>query len=345
MKKGNGKQQGSGEVTCRVGPLINIARVLRSLDCEPGPVFKHAGFSPEEFRDPNHRFPYLKGSRLLAHCVETTGCEHFGLLLGQQADPSLLGIAGFQTHVAPDVKHAMQALVDNFDLHDEGGVITFNVGSKYSTAGYSIQRPGVSAVEQIGDLSLSILYKILRALCGEQWVAASVMFERREPENLSPYRHYYQTALHFNSTENLITFPSHCLNQKPPAADRLLFNHLQEEADVLHGLPHHEIMEELPVALNRGLLINKFAAQDIADRFGIHERTLHRRLRSAGTSFRRELDRARSLVGQQLLENTSLPVYDIAMALGYSDSSGFIRAFQRWTGVSPSAWRKNNSAG
>jgi len=37
-----------------------------------------------------------------------------------------------------------------------------------------------------------------------------------------------------------------------------------------------------------------------------------------------------------------LPVSDIAGALGYADSSGFIRAFQRWSGVSPSAWRNRN---
>ncbi len=46
---------------------------------------------------------------------------------------------------------------------------------------------------------------------------------------------------------------------------------------------------------------------------------------------------------KQLLESTSLPVCDIADALGYADSSGFIRAFQRWSGSSPAVWRKRNS--
>ena len=104
-----------------------------------------------------------------------------------------------------------------------------------------------------------------------------------------------------------------------------------------------ELMEELPAVMRRGLLSEEFSAREIAGVFGLHERTLHRRLQSAGTSFRRELDSARMCVGEQLLGSPSLPVIDVASALGYADSSGFIRAFQRWSGCSPSAWRKLNS--
>ena len=56
-----------------------------------------------------------------------------------------------------------------------------------------------------------------------------------------------------------------------------------------------------------------------------------------------ELDRVRESLSLQLLESSSLPICEIATSLGYADSSGFIRAFQRWTGSSPAAWRKQNS--
>ena len=99
-------------------------------------------------------------------------------------------------------------------------------------------------------------------------------------------------------------------------------------------------MEVLPAAIQQCLLQGQYLARDIAAALGMHERTLHRRLKSAGTTFRRELDSVRESLSIQLLEVSALPVYDVATSLGYADSSGFIRAFHRWTGSSPAAWRK-----
>ena len=107
-------------------------------------------------------------------------------------------------------------------------------------------------------------------------------------------------------------------------------------------MQHHELIDMLPAILQRGVLLEQCSASDIADSFGIQERTLHRRLQSAGTSFRQELDRVRETLSLQLLESSSLPIFDIATSLGYADSSGFIRAFHRWTGKSPASWRKYN---
>jgi AraC-like DNA-binding protein len=333
----------SGEITFRVGPLVNLASVMCSLGCEPGPIFSEAGFDLEEFQDPDHRLSFVGCSRLLASCVKATGCDHLGLLIGQRAEPSHLGIAGFLLRAASSVELALQALVENLDLHDEGGTATLDIGPEYTSLGYTVQIPGVSAVGQIYDLAATNIYQIMQALCGTNWIAASVKLQRRQPEDVTLYRRFFRSALYFNSTDCSITFDSKYLQQKPPAADALLYKHLEQEAKELHGLQHHELIGELPAALSRGLLTEQFAAHHIADGFGIHVRTLHRRLRAAGTSFRQELDQTRKSVSEQLLGSTSLPVWDIVKALGYSDSSGFIRAFQRWYGVSPSVWRKKNN--
>jgi len=333
----------AGEATFRVGPLVNLASVVRSLGCDPNPVFRRAGFDPEEFQDPDHRQPYQRSSRLLAECVDATGCERLGLLLGQRAGPSHLGVAGFLVRAAPTVEQALQGLVENLDLHDGGATVTLDIAPNFTSLGYSVQVPGLSAADQINDLAAVVMYQVMRVLCGKDWNAVAVKLVRRTPDDPSPFRRFFRTTLYFDSTQCVITFRSQCLKQKPPAADELLYKHLKREARALHDLQHHELMKELPGALSRGLLTEQFAARNIADMFGIHERTLHRRLRAAGTNFRQELDQARNSVSQQLLGSTSLPVCDIANALGYADASGFIRAFQRWSGTSPSAWRKRNS--
>ncbi len=331
------------EATFRVGPLVNLASLVRSLGCDPVLIFKQSGFDPEEFQDSGHRLPYIQSSRLLANCVETTGCEELGLLLGQQAEASHLGLAGFLMRAAPKVEQALRVLVENLDLHDEGGTATLDIGPDYSCFGFALQLPGLSATEQIYDLSAVMLYKIMQALCGADWAATSVKLARREPDDWRPYQRFFRTSLFFNSTECSVTFNNQCLKQDSPFADALLYRYLKHEAMQLRELQHNELMEELPAVMRRGLLAEQFATRDIADVFGLHERTLHRRLRDAGTSFRRELDNTRKSVSEQLLGSTTLPVCDIATALGYADSSGFIRAFQRWSEISPSLWRKQNS--
>ena len=136
-----------------------------------------------------------------------------------------------------------------------------------------------------------------------------------------------------------MTFSNHWLDVVPQGHDDLLHQHLAEEANALHENQNHNLMDALPACLYKALMAGQFSSEEVAARLGMHERTLHRRLKEAGTSFRYQLDKARFALGRQLLGSTSLPVCDIAATLGYSDSSGFIRAFQRWCGTSPAAWR------
>jgi hypothetical protein len=45
------------EAMFRVGPLVNLASLVQSLGCDPGPIFRQSGFDLEEFQDPDHWLP------------------------------------------------------------------------------------------------------------------------------------------------------------------------------------------------------------------------------------------------------------------------------------------------
>ncbi len=330
------------ESTTRVGPMVNVRSLLIDLRCDPDPLFQQAGFEPEEFSDPDHRVAFRKASRLLEFCAEATGTDQFGFLLGKLAEPSHLGLPGFLVRTAPTVRSALEALIENLDLHDQGASASLDIGPEYTSLSYTVLETDVAAIDQIADLAVVNIYKIMRVLCGEDWVATAVKLARCEPEDTSSYTRYFRTPLFFNSAESAVTFPNNLLSNSVPGGDVLLFEHLEKEARVLHDILHREPVDLLPAALRRGLLTGRFSSHEIADELGIHERTLQRRLRAADTSFRQELDLARKTFGEQLLSGTTLPIGDIANTLGYADSSGFIRAFERWCGVSPSNWRKAN---
>jgi AraC-like DNA-binding protein len=78
----------------------------------------------------------------------------------------------------------------------------------------------------------------------------------------------------------------------------------------------------------------------VADRAGINVRTLQRRLEAAGVRFRDVVGECRQLRAQRELRNGKLPLFEISERLGYSDPSHFARAFRRWTGYSPSEYRR-----
>ena len=70
-----------------------------------------------------------------------------------------------------------------------------------------------------------------------------------------------------------------------------------------------------------------------------HKSTLGRRLESESTSFRAITDQVKNLLAKEYLTNTELSVADIAHLLDYTDTANFRRAFVRWNGKTPNAYR------
>jgi len=327
----------------RVGPLMGMPAVLRELGIDPDPIFASAGLTSAQFEDPDTELLYAPGSQLLARCVAAAGCEHFGLLIGMRAGASCLGLPGFLLSSAPDVGTGLRDLVDNLDLHDQGGVATLQISGDVALLGYAIHQTSVEAAEYIYDVSMAQVCNILRGLCGELWKPTEVLLSRRPPQNLAIYRRFYRAPLHFNADRNAISFPTRWLEHKVPCANALLHRYLAQKVRDLHNLRTTDIVTELRGQMRKSLLSGEFGIGDIARRLHLHERTLHRRLRDQGTSFRRELEDIRYELAKQLLADSTMPVSKVARTLKYANLGGFNRAFKRWAGITPGEWRARNA--
>jgi hypothetical protein len=90
------QREGPGyrERRVRVGVFANMSAVLKSLDVDPGPIFKRTGFKVQQSNDPDRKMRYLQMTQLLAECVESNGGKHFGLLVGQSSSTSNYGVMG-----------------------------------------------------------------------------------------------------------------------------------------------------------------------------------------------------------------------------------------------------------
>ena len=77
---------------------------------------------------------------------------------------------------------------------------------------------------------------------------------------------------------------------------------------------------------------------------GVSERTLQRRLTELGRSFSDVVEDFRHEEAARLLATPGIPLVEVASRLGYAEQTSFTRAFRRWTGTTPGAWRAGRSA-
>jgi AraC-like DNA-binding protein len=326
--------------------LASLPVLLDELGFDPQPIFKETGMTARRFANPDMTVPYVRASRLLAHCVAATGCEHLGLLLGERAGPSSLGIAGFMLGSAPDVGTALHALVDNLDLHDQGGVPMLHTNGSVTLLGYAVREIHAEAAEQIYDISIAVACNIMRSLCGADWNPIEVLLSRRRPRDLAPYRRFFRSPIRFDAEQSAVAFPTRWLGFRLKAADPLLHRHLYEEAlRIRKRQASSSLSGKLFPALRSLLLAQSCSLSEAGRMLGLHPRTLNRRLRSEGTTYRREVEGAKYGTARHLLAKTSMPIAEIAAALDYADASAFIRAFIRWSGDSPGNWRNGGVKG
>jgi AraC-like DNA-binding protein len=79
----------------------------------------------------------------------------------------------------------------------------------------------------------------------------------------------------------------------------------------------------------------------VAVKLGVTPRSLMKILIQQGTPFTSLVDEEREKRARRLLQTTGLTMEDVATQLGYSSVSNFVRAFHRWTGQTPAAYRRS----
>jgi AraC-like DNA-binding protein len=122
--------------------------------------------------------------------------------------------------------------------------------------------------------------------------------------------------------------------------------------DLLHRLAEERVLE-LPTGESLTRLVRERvaaeldggdpSAEHVASALHMSRRTLVRRLEREGTGFKAILDDLRCSLARRYLAIDQMGVSEVAALLGFSDAPAFTRAFQRWIGQSPSAYRRSRA--
>ncbi|MGH1347736.1 MAG: helix-turn-helix domain-containing protein [Nannocystales bacterium] len=102
--------------------------------------------------------------------------------------------------------------------------------------------------------------------------------------------------------------------------------------------------ERTRVVLMEALPSGQVGMDNVARRLAVSSRTLQRRLKDEGTTFKAVVDTTRESLARHYLHRTELSATEIAFLLGFDEATSFFRAFQRWTGTTPEALRHQSAA-
>jgi AraC-like DNA-binding protein len=325
----------------RLGPARDIPATLRELGIDPEPVVRAAGLDPRQFEDENSVVPHDAVGRLYALSVARTRCFHFGLLVGQQATIRSLGISGLLMLHSTTVGDALRSLVAHFSTQNRSAIVALGVRGDIAIFSYAVYQPNSESTDQIADVAIACVTNALRALLGSEWNPVEVLLPRKSPVDAASFRRHFRAPVRFNQEMAAIVLSARDLERPISNADPVVRALLQQRVLKLKGNGRSELVDEVRRLLRRQLMRERCSAQEVARMLAMHRRTLNRRLNGSGKTYRAISDEVHFEMARQLLQDTQIPLCQISAALGFSEASAFTRAFRRWSGCAPSAWRKD----
>lgn len=328
----------------RVGPLVSVPAVLASFDVDADSLIERAGLSVEALSSADNIVPFGALGRLLNLCAEECDCPHFGLLLGARHDHMALGPVGALMATAPTLGDALLDFVSNQHRNSRGGAAYLLKSLGVYFFGFGIYDRRAVGNRHVYDLSMAVGVNMLRNLAGPGAAPIEILLSRLPPQDARPYFRILGSEVRFNQPQSALVLSEEQMalpvtNSNP--ADRL---RMAKKVAELLDIGPLDFSARVRHLLKPKLLVRRASRANIADSLGITVRTLNRRLRMEGMTYRALEQEVRLAAACELLAMTDLQISEIASVLDYGSLSSFDRAFVRWTQMAPGDWRRMHPA-
>ncbi|MCG6939283.1 MAG: AraC family transcriptional regulator [Gammaproteobacteria bacterium] len=314
---------------------------LEENGCDPAQLFIKAGISPELRGNPRARISLDALTSLWGHAVEALGDPCFGIKMAHYWHPSFMGALGYAWLVSTSLRTAFGRAERFVHVVSEGLDLCLSDTGRGLKVTVKIPDEAMSYPQQY-QVTMAVLMRISRINFGDELKAVEITFQHAMPDCHEVFSSYFQSPLVYEASEYSMTFATGDIDRKLPTANKEL------------ALMHDEILMKYLVRIKKGDLVQqiqslmidqlpsgKVTDQMIARELHLSERTLQRKLRDKGTSFRQVLESVRKMVAMQYIRDTGTSMTEIAFLLGFSEQSAFSRAFKKWTGKSPVQYRES----
>jgi AraC-like DNA-binding protein len=309
------------------------------------PLLAEAGLTRADLDDADRRITAAQYARLWAHGEVLTGDPHLGLHAGAIPRPGKYGILGFAMMACDTLGEALERQRRYQDLVGKTGLSALHQLSP-DRAELRWSSPLARLSRHIAEEHVASWAAFAELLIGRGEHPLYVCFEHAPVGDVEAYSRALGCEARFEQPQTAIGFAP-ALLQRPirdhnPTLKRLLDGHAEQLLAARRQAA--KAVGDVWQAVSDALVNGVPTLESIAQRLGCSPRSLQRRLAARGQNFKELIDEVRRGLALRYIDDASLSLLDIAFLLGFSEQSGFQRAFKRWTGSTPGAWRNRLSS-
>ncbi|WP_374653693.1 AraC family transcriptional regulator [Dongia sp.] len=305
-------------------------------------IFGNCGLAPEMTAAPALQLRLAAYCALFEEAARQTGRDNFGLWFGQQFSPRDLGMWGYASLSSPTLGSALENLVGLFRYQQSSSAMALRCDRDgRMRLEYRILSPSIIARRQDAELSLGQFTNIIRECCGRYWSPLEIQFEHPRPADWRQHEMAFGAPVYFGCATNAIVFDADLLGRPMPGRDLKLLTMMQTCLESLGSRERPEsLVDRVRGAVRVRLADGAPTLEQVAQMLRLSPNAIQRALADAGLGFREAVEVTRFDLSRHYLQQNQLPLSEIALLLGYSELSAFTRAFTRWAGMSPRAWRQ-----
>ena len=317
------------------GWALAIARTLDADGVPYEPVFRKIGMDPAFLTDGRSRYWQQSISQLWHVAVQETNDPYFGLKLAEHIRPSTFQVVGYAMSCSSTLGAALQRFARYAKLISNSATVVLSTDHDRWHLDFQFDT-GAQLLPQTLDAVLAGIVCFSRWITCDDTAPLEVRFKHSLSGSPEEYEKLLKCPVQFDQQENSITFRAVDMQQSILSANEQL-------ACILDDLAIRQLADlsgrfsaEVRKCLLQQFSIRQISKRRTADLMHMTERTLLRRLREEGTTFREVLDKLREELAYKYMRRPDATVEDVSSMLGFSDASTFSRAFKRWTGHRPS---------
>ncbi len=328
----------------RVANLAGFPALARRCGADPRPLLERHDIDPAAIRNPDHFVDCRAVAALLEDCSSTFNDSLFGLQLAQLQQPDVYGCVTALCRAAGSVRESMRCFVDYFPVtHSPAPRLMLVEGQR--TAELHWQVPAELGDNKQANYQATLLnLKLLHQIGGAEFQPDYVQLaDDTRAVDIRTLEATFGCRFHSSSGDNLIAFPVGVLDQPVPGASRMLFSLLGGYLEQLRTSARTALSEQVQDYIRGALPTATCSIERCARTLGMSVRTLQTRLDEQELSFSELLEQQRMHLARTYLVQSQLSLDQVACELGYAEASSFGRAFRRWTGLSPRAYRRTHA--